>query len=311
MFELDARDLRDPDPARRRAAVETLGRAGRCCGAFALRGHDVDPALLARALEATRALFALDPEALRACAAEPGNPRGFHPLPRSGGDRREKFFLTTPLGCHDPARPSSLRGENRWPAGFDALRPDVEACLDALTALGRTLLAGMTEALGAPPTALDREFAPPGGAGLWLLHYPPVPLVNGQQGQGASAHRDLHPLALIVQDDQQALDVRCGDAWHAIDPARTAIAGQMGELVARWSNDVFVPNVHRVRSPRERARYSLALFMQPALDAVIAPLDACVSADRPARYAPASFDACFEAWIRALDEGTAGYVPGV
>jgi isopenicillin N synthase-like dioxygenase len=311
MLDVDVNDLRTTDPARRRDAVATIERAGRGCGAFALQNHGLDEALVARAFAMTQALYALPLETRMRYRAEGDNLRGYQPLPRSSGDLREKFLVTTAVGPRDPAARSVMPGDNRWPAEVPAFREAVEACQRALTALGRTALCGIAEALGLAPTAFDDAFDAPGGSCLWLLHYPAAPWVRGEPAQGASAHTDLHPLALIVQDDQQALEVLSDGAWIAPDPARQRIVCQMGDMIARWSNEVFHPNVHRVRSPASRSRYSLALFMQPALDAVIAPVPSCVSAERPARFAPQTFGACLTEWFRALDEGRAGSVPGV
>lgn len=311
MIDVDVTDLRAADPARRRVAVASIARAGRSCGAFALQGHGLDPALLARAFAATHAFYGLPLAARLRCAADRENFRGYQPLPEGPGDLRERFLVTTAVGARDPARPSEMPGENRWPAEVPGLRDAVEACQSALTALGRDVLGGVAEALGLAPTAFDHDFDPPGGSCLWLLHYPAAPPVRGEPGQGASAHTDLHPLALIVQDDQQALEVLRDGVWVAPDPAQRQVVCQMGDMIARWSNDVFRPNVHRVRSPAARSRYSLALFMQPALDAVIAPVPTCVTPERPARYAPQTFGACLSEWLRALDEGRSGHVPGV
>lgn len=311
MIGLDVHDLRSTDASRHRDAIEAIGQAGRSIGAFSLRAHGLDPALIARTFGVMREFYALPQEVRLRYAAEEANFRGYQPLPTVSGDMREKFLVTTRLGARDASRPNIMPGENRWPAEVDGFRETVEECQRELTMLGRVVLQGIAESLGLSPGAFDGDFTEPGGSCLWLLHYPATPTVRGQPAQGTSPHSDLHPLAIIVQDDQEALDVLCDGSWSAVDPARDPIVCQMGDTIARWSNDRFRPNVHRVRSPVSRSRYSLALFMQPAFDSIIAPVETCVTGDRPARYPPQTFAECLAEWFNAIEEGRAGYVPGV
>ena len=49
---------------------------------------------------------------------------------------------------------------------------------------------------------------------------------------------------------------------------------------------VYASTPHRVVNPVGRERYSIAFFLDPNPDAVIECLPTCVSAERPARYAP-------------------------
>jgi isopenicillin N synthase-like dioxygenase len=53
----------------------------------------------------------------------------------------------------------------------------------------------------------------------------------------------------------------------------------------RWSNDVYVSTPHKVVNPG-KDRYSVAFFLDPNPDAVVACLPTCVRADRPAKYEP-------------------------
>ena len=67
-----------------------------------------------------------------------------------------------------------------------------------------------------------------------------------------------------------------------------------GDLIQRWTNNVWRSNLHRVANPehsvRSSGRLSLVFFTGPNDDTVIEPLDVCVSSDRPAAYAPVRAD---------------------
>jgi isopenicillin N synthase-like dioxygenase len=54
----------------------------------------------------------------------------------------------------------------------------------------------------------------------------------------------------------------------------------------RWSNDVYVSTPHKVVSPPGKDRYSVAFFLDPNPDAVVACLPTCISPEQPAKYAP-------------------------
>ena len=54
-----------------------------------------------------------------------------------------------------------------------------------------------------------------------------------------------------------------------------------GDLLARWSNDRFRSNPHRVINTSGRARYSVAVFVDPDFDTPIVPF---TTGGEPARY---------------------------
>jgi isopenicillin N synthase-like dioxygenase len=63
----------------------------------------------------------------------------------------------------------------------------------------------------------------------------------------------------------------------------------IGDLMARWTNDRWVSTYHRVGNPPPDAkgstrRQSLAFFHLPNYDTDIVPLASCCETDRPAKY---------------------------
>jgi isopenicillin N synthase-like dioxygenase len=64
----------------------------------------------------------------------------------------------------------------------------------------------------------------------------------------------------------------------------------LGDLMARWTNERWVATPHRVvNPPAEHAmtqRISIPFFHQPNHDAIIEAIPTCVSEDRPVRYRP-------------------------
>ncbi|MEJ5220146.1 2OG-Fe(II) oxygenase family protein [Cognatishimia sp. D5M38] len=60
----------------------------------------------------------------------------------------------------------------------------------------------------------------------------------------------------------------------------------IGDLVQRLTNDVYLANLHRVVNTSGRERYSIPFFIDADYEAEFAPLPSCVSAENPARYEP-------------------------
>ena len=65
----------------------------------------------------------------------------------------------------------------------------------------------------------------------------------------------------------------------------------IGDLLMRWSNDVWASTPHRVAVPPAAARtssrrLSIAFFLRPNYNARIACIPACADAGHPARYEP-------------------------
>ena len=55
--------------------------------------------------------------------------------------------------------------------------------------------------------------------------------------------------------------------------------------MARWTNRVYLSNMHRVKNNMSGGdRYSLPFFHSPRGDAVIEPIPTCVNADFPRAY---------------------------
>jgi isopenicillin N synthase-like dioxygenase len=63
----------------------------------------------------------------------------------------------------------------------------------------------------------------------------------------------------------------------------------VGDLMAQWSNDVYVSTLHRVVNPPVSTggrRLSIAFFHQPNYDALIECIPGCAAPGEAPRYAP-------------------------
>ena len=73
-------------------------------------------------------------------------------------------------------------------------------------------------------------------------------------------------------------------------PHPGAFVVNIGDLMARWTNDRWVSTLHRVVNPPPDSgdnarRQSMAFFHQPNWDAEISVLEACLAPGEAAKYA--------------------------
>ena len=199
----------------------------------------------------------------------------------------------------DPTKPADLketftsRNLLRLPSGPELWpNPQFEAFMRVFY---KRIQAIASNVMGAFEIALDLEpgFFDARHTGLTqtlrLLHYPPVK--GAAEGQlGAGAHTDYGSLTVLFQDDAGGLEVQNleGD-WVPAPPIPGTVVINTGDLIARWSNDVFKSTPHRV-VPRPAAmkngRQSIAFFSDPDPDVLIETIPSCITDESPAKYGP-------------------------
>jgi isopenicillin N synthase-like dioxygenase len=193
------------------------------------------------------------------------------------------------MGLHLPAdhpdvlAEKPLRGPNRHPSlpGWQAL---MEQHYVDMQALAQTLLRAMTIALGIERDFFDTRFNDPVSV-LRMIHYPPRHTASSTEQQGAGAHTDYGCITLLYQDAAGGLQVRnVKGEWIDAPPIDGTFVVNLGDMMARWSNDRYLSTPHRVISPLGVDRYSMPFFAEPHPDTRIECLPGCQDALHPAKY---------------------------
>lgn len=125
----------------------------------------------------------------------------------------------------------------------------------ALTAVAETLMRGLALLLKLPEQAFEPFTRQPMSA-VRLLHYPPCrPEVPDEMGAGA--HTDFGGVTLLLQDDVGGLQVRDKETngWIDAPMIEGAYIVNLGDMIARWSNDYYVSTLHQVINSSGRKRY--------------------------------------------------------
>jgi isopenicillin N synthase-like dioxygenase len=291
---IDVASLRTGSRSDAGAVAKIMGRACRDVGFFYISGHKVSPQLVSRVFEMSAAFFASPLEVRQAAAfGGPGDNRGYIGLggesldPTNAPDIKEAFNIGLELAPDDPDLLSCapFRAANLWPE-LPGFRDTMLEYYNRLWRLGRDLHRGFAIDLGLEPEFFESKLDKP-NATLRLLHYPSVkgPPPDGQLGAGV--HTDYGNVTLLATDAVGGLLVQDRSGRWIDAPVKPgAFVCNIGDCLMRWSNDVYVSTPHKVVSPSKAERYSVAFFLDPNPDAVVACLASCTSADNPAKYAP-------------------------
>ncbi len=263
-------------------------------------GHGIDPALRDEVLRQAAIFFALpEAEKLRIHMAQSKSNRGYEPIRgqtlEAGAppDLKESFYCGEDLGDDDPRVQAGKfnHGPNVWPEGLPAFRAAMEAYFDQMQQLGATVMRGLALSLDLPEDHFD-PFCRDPMANLRLIHYPPQPANPLPGEKGCGAHTDWGALTLLMQDDAGGLQVwdEPSQGWVDAPPLAGSYIVNLGDMIARWTNDLYRSTLHRVVNLSGRARYSVPFFYSGNPDEPVVCLPGCADADAPPRYAPTTVE---------------------
>jgi isopenicillin N synthase-like dioxygenase len=261
------------------AVSREIGDTARKTGFFYVRNHGIDQSLIDTAFACATTFFNL-PEERKATARKSPGFRGYEPLetrqldPASPPDIKESFNFARDFGVRQPDST-----DNRWPADLPGFRQGLEAYYDRLLDLGRHIVRLLALSLDEPEHCFDDAFRAP-SCSLSLLRYPPQPAEAAFNQIGAGAHNDWGGVTLLAQDDRGGLEVQtaAGD-WLRAEPLAGTFVVNLGDLMARWTNDIYHSSMHRVMNNSSgNNRQSIVLFLNPAYDTRVECLPTCRAA---------------------------------
>lgn len=202
-------------------------------------------------------------------------------------DTREVFSMGREVMAGEPEEGRHAAGRTRWPD--EKLLPGFKAFMQAhilrRQVLTKQLLQGFALSLELPEDYFEasHHFV---GCNLVYNYYPATdPAKMGRTQWGISPHTDYGTLTLLWQDKLGGLEVRnaAGD-WIAAPPLDGAFVVNIGDLFARWTNDLYSSNLHRAVNYNKGARISVPFFVYPRANFEVECLATCQSPSRPARY---------------------------
>jgi isopenicillin N synthase-like dioxygenase len=278
----------------------------RTTGFLAIVGHGVSDAVVDAVWSKAREFFDLPAEQKqRARAPYPGYPYGYlgpqrESLAKSRNvdappDLKESFNggpARPPEGMTDPEALAFCYAATIWPEAPEGFVTAWQAYYAAMEQLAARVMRLFALALRLPEDYFDGFIDAPVSA-LRALNYPRQD-ASPQPGQiRAGAHTDYGSLTILLpQPGSQGLEILSPEgAWTPVPPHPGAFVINIGDLMARWTNDRWVSTLHRVVNPSaenggDARRQSMAFFHQPNWAAEIRVLEACLGPGESPKYTP-------------------------
>ncbi len=275
-------DTRDTAEKIRTACIEI--------GFFYLANHGVAADVIEAARDQAEDFFGLPETAkLRYDINRLKRHRGYVPIGSLTADPtlmdlQEGFEIGLELPEDDPDHRAGnpLYGPNVWPDELPEFRPCLTRYFEEILALGHRLFALFARGLDLPEDHFEPFLTKP-MAQLRLIHYPPVQAAGAM---GIGPHTDYEPFTILWQDAPGLQVQNRHGQWIEAPPLPGTFVVNIGDMLQRWTNDLFVSTPHRVITPPGRRRSSLVMFLGTNHDCVVECLATCTGPGRPPAYPP-------------------------
>jgi isopenicillin N synthase-like dioxygenase len=284
------------------AVAANLDEICRTAGFFQITGHGIPGEVAEPAWAMARRFFDLPlADKMSVARPTPDYPYGYIPLageslPQSMAgaappDLKEVFNIGPPAPpAHRFADPDEAwaYSPNLWPSALPELQAAWTLYHDAMRGLGSRLMSLFARGLGLPP-GFFADATGHGANALRAINYPAAPPVPVPGQLRAGAHTDYGTVTILRQDAVGGLEVLGPDGnWAGVEPVPGAFVINIGDLMARWTNDRWRSTLHRVVDPPGPAarRQSMAYFQNANWSAVISCLPTCLEPGETARYEP-------------------------
>ncbi|OAA60286.1 Oxoglutarate/iron-dependent oxygenase [Niveomyces insectorum RCEF 264] len=285
----------------RTALIDRIRAQCRINGFFQITGHGVDVRVQENALAWSKRFFELPEREKMKCSKDNNTWNRGYELMRSQilevgtqPDLKEGFYIGDEIPTTHPyfVNKKLNSGPNQWP---EALGDDLTAFQAANLAYYRATFRLAADVLKAIALSLNLEenfFAPfmdGAVATMRLLHYPvQEPDDDEKLIRGIGAHTDFGAITLLLQDDVDGLQVwdQNNQLWIDVEPTKGAYVVNLGNLMQRWTNEVYKSNIHRVINKSGKERYSIPFFTSGNPEYVVTCIPSCVAPGEKNKFPP-------------------------
>lgn len=304
---IDISSFLDGDGAGQRAVGQAVDRALREIGFIAITGHGVDPDVVRAMTRASHAFFDLPlEEKMKSANRQAGIGRGYIPYAgesngrttdaRAAPDAKEQIAFgrfDRPAIAGDPEWAKVAYQPNLLPAQPPDFAAAARAYYAAMEALAARVLRVFAVALALPHDFFVDKFDHHASV-MRVLLYPDQSSLVLEPGQLRSGeHTDFGSLTLLLADHAPGglqVKLRHG-GWIDVLPPAGSFVVNIGDLLAVWTNDRWISNMHRVANPPARPgestkRLSIAYFAHANYDALVECIATCADAANPPRHPP-------------------------
>jgi isopenicillin N synthase-like dioxygenase len=308
----------------RKQVARKLDEVYRRIGFVTIVGHGVSTSLIADMQRVTREFFAQnEAEKQRVISrVRDGQFCGYVPFGADAAARTYRGAASPPdlRSRYRMVKPTCSAvlekvGPNQWPRTPADFRDVWSAYCETMEHLGNQLMRLCAMALDLPETFFAPYYSEHFSV-LMASESPASARPSEAKQLRCGEHTDNGTLTIVHQSDAPGcLEVLgVNGEWLEVPPRPNAFVVNIGDLLARWTNDRWVSTVHRVGNPpadhtSAQPRNSIVFFHQPALDVEIRCLETCVVADAGPRYSSITLREHFSRQQQKLatqDASTAG-----
>jgi isopenicillin N synthase-like dioxygenase len=265
-------------------------------GFFYIKNHQLPTTIFSLANDAMTEFFDLPvEEKMKVYLKTTTNHRGYLPFKgvASGKsirkDFQEGYEIAAELSVTDPDYLAGSRffGPNLWPEYPDSFRQHLYNYFEEVNKLSFILYEVFALSLDLNPSFFLDKVSKPLHR-LRVISYPSVDSEEFIDRLGSNAHTDFELFTILWQDNIGGLQIlNSHNEWINATPIEGTFIINIGDLLARWTNDRYQSTVHRVlNNISGKTRHSLALFCGPDADTVVECLTSCQSDDIPPKYKP-------------------------
>ena len=279
-------------PTYRQQVVQEIFQACHSVGFLYLSNYGIPTSVIEQTFEQSRIFFEL-PLAQKqqlAWSSECSN-CGYIGIERERlneaqpGDLKEAFNINSENLSETNGYPLDAEP---WPSRYPLFRQTITDFFELCSATAEHIFRAFAGALSLPESYFVERHQTQDYT-LRLLHYPSLSRLPKPGQLRAGAHSDYGSLTLLFQNNVGGLEVlNTKGNWIAAPAIPNTILINIGDLMERWSNNVFRSTKHRVRLPdlkqKQQNRHSIAFFCQPDAEVDIVCLPTCQSKTNPAKY---------------------------
>ena len=308
---LDLQDFQQGSHLEGKQFVQDLGEAFNHIGFVALKNHGLTDQTTEQLYKAIQTFFSLpEPVKRQYEKAELHGQRGYtskgkeHAKGRTTADLKEFYQIGQAVEDDDPIK--DQYPANVWPVEVPQLQTLAMQTYRTLERTGRQLLQAIALYLGLEEDYFEARVHN-GNSILRAIHYYPVPNPETVPDDAvrAAEHGDINLITLLMGASAEGLQVLRRDGeWIPITALPGQIIVNVGDMLARLTNDKLKSTIHRVVNPsREKmrqSRYSIPFFMHPRADMDLTCLENCIDAEHPKQYADTTAGAFLEERLREI-----------
>lgn len=255
-------------------------------GFIILKDHNVKSESLKKAYELLQKLYALPTEIKKSyISPNAGFQRGYTPFGQEHAkdspvmDLKEFWHVGRVLPEDHVLK--NVYPANVWPDAIPEFQTHFTSLYAALEDAGNVMLEALTM-----PLEVEKDFfakmTKDGNSILRLLHYPPIPEGVDPRCVRAAAHEDINFITILPAATASGLQLKDRDGqWLDIESEPDTLIVDVGDMLARLTNDVLPSTTHRVVNPQDgknQSRYSMPFFMHPHPEAILSCLSSCKGA---------------------------------